>query len=301
MPNYITHSVMGEVTPIPNDKIKIDKNLLRIFSLGQDLMLTRKGAMDITHNTKTSLFFKNLIDYIVKNNLCEDEEALSYLYGHIMHYELDRKTHPYIYYMTNDIPKKGIVNFHIAFEEYLGDFVLQNKLKLSRSDFVNRCKNADICISESLADLIDDVYLSTYGYYFASNTTEKTLKVLKILNKFRNGLDIINKDAYFNLIGLNKYLDSYSLNKSDTANLENNSWEDPISRTVHTSSFIDIFDDAVSSSQEKMEMADKVIYGKKTISTLDTAFDNSSYDTNLNCDMGKPFWNSRYKILCKKK
>lgn len=301
MPNYIAHSVMGEVTPIPNNKISIDKSLLRIFSLGQDLMATEKGAIDITHNSKTSTFFKNLIDYIVKNNLCEDEVVLSYLYGHIMHYELDRKAHPYIYYMTNDVPKRGIINFHSAFEEYLGDFILQNKLKLSRSDFVSGCRNIHFEDNEVLADLIDDVYLSTYGYYYASNTAEKTFAAVKMLNRLRNGLDRINKDLYFNLIGLNRYLDFSSLNTRDIANLENNSWEDPISRTFHTSSFVDIFDDAVSSSQEKMEMTDKVIYGEKPVSTLDSAFDNSSYDTNLSCNIGKPFSISRYKILRKKK
>lgn len=301
MPNYVAHSVMGEVVDIPNNRLDFDKKELGVYALGQDLMLSDKYFLDIVHNSEVANFFNNLISYIIENKLYDDPSIMSYLYGHIMHRELDRKCHPFINYMTDDVRKHSIVNFHLAFEEYLGDFILKNKLGLSRRDFFKDSKFASIGESLSLDNLMDKVYSDTYGYSSASDIMRRSLTSIKNLNLLRNLLESCDSTFYYRLIGLEKYLKIANLDVSECANTDKKVWCDPISREKHSESFLELFDEACESSKEIMESVDDVVYGNKPLSSVNSIFDNSSYDTGIPCEIGSLSGYSRYKSLGKRK
>ncbi len=296
MSNYIAHSTMGEITKIPNDKILISKSNLRVFSLGQDLVSLIKNASFESHNKNTALFFYNLINYIKDNNLLEDSTIMAYLYGNIMHYELDKHTHPYVYYFTNDVPKTGLVSFHMAAEEYLGDQILKEKLDITRPTFIKQTHNIDLS-NETLKKMIDEIYEKTYGYNQAFSDIKKLLLAFKFLNNYRSTLDIMGKNTYFNFLGLKKYLETSKLSLNDLTNREHKEWRNPIAANKSQKSFTELFDEAINSSQNIMEDIDKVIYDGKSISTLSSFLDNKSYDTALPCEIGKPFNYSHYKKL----
>ncbi|MBO5138317.1 MAG: zinc dependent phospholipase C family protein [Bacilli bacterium] len=298
MANYITHIAMGEVISIPK-RINIEKKSLELFSLGQDLMSITSKLNYNTHNSLTHTFFKSLIYYIKQNKLYENEEIIAYLYGHIMHYELDKHTHPYIYYITNDVPKFGIVNFHMALEEYLGNIVLDSKLTLSRKQIFDKCKEVKPNKNKVLEELVNKIYLETYNYKNSFNIFKTTLESFKLLNSFRDVLDKLDQDLYYRLIGLQHYLKEIQLPIENVANMNHDTWYDPITKDKHNSSFIDMFDGSILSSQEIIYEVNKVLYDGSPISTLDSIFDNSSYDTALNCEIGKSFSYSRYKTLIK--
>ena len=67
------------------------------------------------------IFYK--FDSIIKeNNFCENEYIMHYLYGHILHFALDKIAHPYIYYIANDVPKVGLVDFHTVCDDTISIF-----------------------------------------------------------------------------------------------------------------------------------------------------------------------------------
>ena len=80
---------------------------------------------------------------------------------------------------------------------------------------------------------------------------------------------------------------------SDLTNEEKNTWKNPISMRKSNCSVSELFDIAVALSQETIEKVNQVIYKDKSISTLDTVFQDQSYDTGLICNIGKPFCKSR--------
>ena len=74
------------------------------------------------HEKNTDAFFLAMIDFIKENDLRNNADAMAFLYGQIMHYALDTKTHPLIYYMTQCHPAKYLVSAldaHTLFEAWI--------------------------------------------------------------------------------------------------------------------------------------------------------------------------------------
>lgn len=301
MPNYVAHEIMGELIDIPSSRVKLDRNLLSAFSVGHDLLCSKHGAIGVTHNSKTRDFFFTLIKYIKENKLYNYPDVMAFLYGHIMHYELDKLAHPYIYYMTNGVPKSGIINFHMASEEYLGTFLLKNRVSLSRKEISsNMSEISKIPENSSVGFLINEVYDDVYGYYNALSIMKKSSLYFKSLEVLKKILREEKSDFYYEFIGLEKYFKASLMNKDIIANSENHSWWNPISRKEKNSSFVEIFDEALAVSSDVIEKVNEVIYGNKGLSYLDNVFADESYDTGLYCSIGKPFVKSRYNDLRKK-
>ena len=301
MPNYVTHEVMGELIDIPNSRVDLDKKLLSAFSVGHDLMFSVNGAISETHNTKTRDFFYTLINYIIDNKLYDDASVMAFLYGSIMHYQLDKTVHPYIYYMTNGVPKSRIVNFHMASEEFLGNFILKNKISLSRKDISSNLNSISKIDNDSMVSaVVDDVYSKVYGFHNSMSSVKKTVIYLKALEIFKELIKEDKKLAYYNFIGFEHYLNVSDMCIDTLTNVKKDIWFDPISKKKRSESFLELFDESLYSSQDVIEKVNDVIYGNKDISCLDSIFVDDSYDTGLPCDIGKPFVKSRYKDFCNK-
>lgn len=295
MPNYITHAVMGNTIEIPNPRVDLNKKLLSAFSMGQDLMASRSGALSVTHNSRIRKFFYTLINVIKEEKLYDNPDIMAFLYGHIMHYQLDKTMHPYIYYMTNDVPKKGLIDFHMASEEYLGDFFLKNRCSLNRRTLASSMDNIlNIEDSNDLGIIIDNVYYDTFGYSNALEANKQTVIYLKTLEAFKTIMREGKSDAYYKIIGLPNYLKYAGMDQQDLTNSDKNIWRNPISMKKSNKSALELFDLGMRLSQEVIEQVNQVIYENKSISTLDNIFSDESYDTGITCSIGKPFCKSRY-------
>lgn len=300
MPNYITHVVMGNLIDIPDSRVDLDRKKLSTFSVGHDLMMAERGALDVTHNTKTKHFFFTLIDYIKENKLYDDPDVMAFLYGHIMHYELDKIAHPYIYYMTNGISQSRIVNFHMASEEYLGSFVMKNRVSLSRKDIASNF-NSIYAVKENsnVGRVINDVYDDVYGYFDSLSTIKQTATYIKALEVLKTLLKEENSSFYYSLIGFYHYLEKADMDVETLTNERKEIWCDPISKRRKDSSFLELFDESIAISQDVIKCVNSVIYGGKDISCLESVFSDDSYDTGISCEIGKPFAKSRYCDLKK--
>ncbi len=293
MPNYVSHAVMAEKTDFISP-IELDKSLIRSYAIGQDLMKFSKDGLNPGHNTNSQAFFLNLVNYIVLNRLQDSPQIMSYLYGHIMHYALDKIMHPYIYYMTNDIPDKGVIDFHMASEEYLGYYLLQKKLGIRRKD-ITRAFFTDFQWSSSLELMIDYIYKKVYGTPDAFKAQRKTGNMIKTLDFATHFMQSDNGKKYLELICFYKYLEMAQMSESDLTNEDHKIWFNPITGKSATKSILDLVDDAIEFAKELIESVQVVIYGGKSLDTLKSVFDNSSYDTGLDCSIGKPFKRSRIK------
>lgn len=300
MPNYVAHEAMGELIDIPNARVELDRKLLSAFSVGHDLMFSESGAISETHNTKTKEFFYTLINYIIENKLYDDSSVMAFLYGHIMHYQLDKNVHPFIYYMTNGVPKNRIVNFHMASEEFLGSFILKNKISLSRKSVSSNLDMISKLNNSNVNSLVNDVYGKVYGFQDSFGSIKKTVTYLKALEIFKQLIKDDEKLFYYNFIGFEHYLKVAQMDIDTLTNVRKDVWCDPISRKRKNSSFLELFDESISKSQEVIDKVNEVIYGGKDITYLDNIFSDDSYDTGLSCSIGKPFVKSRYKDFCKK-
>lgn len=295
MPNYVTHAVMGDSIEIPRPRVEIDRKRLSAFSMGQDLLVSKEGALSQTHNSKTKMFFYTLIKTIKEEKLYDNPDVLAYLYGHIMHYELDKVMHPYVYYMTNDIPKRGVVNFHMAMEEYLGDFFVKNRCSVKRNQLSSCAQEIlEIKPSDDLGILINNLYYDTYGYFNALEITKKTVRSIKLLEAFKTIMREGKSGLYYKIIGLPNYLYLADMDLKELTNSDKLTWRNPITMRKQNSSVLELFDLGLSLAQEKIELINQVIYGNKSIAILDKIFQDESYDTGLICSIGKPFNKSRY-------
>ena len=103
MANFISHIIMSEkLYKKLNNKDKIDLESLKLFSIGQDLTFTRLSCFNATHKEDPTTFFIETINYIKNNNLENNELVMSYLYGHIAHYSLDKEIHPIVGALSNN-------------------------------------------------------------------------------------------------------------------------------------------------------------------------------------------------------
>ena len=106
---YFANDVMKKVEK--KRKIIYDVDFLNVFSqsmdsfnfyniyfpIKKDSVIKRKFA-GVFHHTKSNEFFSFLIHYIKDNNLTDNIEVMTFLYGLITHYVLDSSIHPYVEY-----------------------------------------------------------------------------------------------------------------------------------------------------------------------------------------------------------
>ena len=81
------------------------QNNLRTFAQGHDIFDFTSGDGHLFHTKNTDKFFINLIKYTKEKELYNNGEILSFIYGYICHYVLDKNIHPYVIYISGAYDK----------------------------------------------------------------------------------------------------------------------------------------------------------------------------------------------------
>ena len=111
---YNLFNMFYKKTVFENDVLAFwNKNQKTIFSINKCVFFTSCNAKNKT-SSNTNFTIENLYQYTdialfinnnsEENNLENNNDVLTFLYGYIMHYALDTKVHPYV------IHKAGIFN-----------------------------------------------------------------------------------------------------------------------------------------------------------------------------------------------
>lgn len=317
MPSSITHAYFGidVFNKLPSKhQQKMDLNYLKMFSQGSDpfmfynFFIGKKAQeisniQEIIHTKKTNLFFKNNIKYIINNNLTNNKEIITYLYGYICHYYLDLYTHPYIYYKSGLFDKKDSSTYkyntiHQKYE-YLIDlyFISQREpipyYKFKPHKFLFPIKT----ISPTLKNLINNTLYETYKYQDLAKYYQKSLNHMYLFYKHINydpysykllAYSLIDKITKKNTVKLKELSFHNTLdNINPILNLNNQKWYLPWDKTkTSTASFIDLYkracDDTINTIIKLNEMFDTNNIDNKLIDNL---FPNISLVTGLNCNI----------------
>lgn len=288
MPNYTSHIIMAEDffrKLFHNIKLDISYSDICIASIGQDFTFFDGKLFDKTHTEKVQDFFLNLITYIKDHKLYENPKAMAYLYGHIAHFSLDSTLHPFIYAKEASTKKVTLFPSHTTIEYLIDEYLLQS---FSHHNSIDHILKDGTILDKTTIQMIDELYHSTYQYKKTSHIYKRTLWALKVLDKVTN---IKSKDQKLmnRLLRYKTYFEKNHISKDFLLNSTHQEWQSPFSGKKSTESCSDLYSKSVIKSLELTEEAHRFLYGNSTLQRVQKAFPNISYDTGIDCSVGKKF------------
>ena len=284
------------------------KENLKTYAQGHDIFFftlniinhkTKKiGNYMHKHNTRD--FFKNIITYIIDNNLQNNYEIISFLYGYICHYCLDLTVHPYVTYKCGIFNKKKKDTFkyngkHSDLESYIDAYYINKNEKIIPNKFKihNFCFNTKV--SKELSNLIDDVYYKTYGFkhmsiyikqgIFNMKYSYRLLRYdpFKIKKKTYIFVDKITPKSFMKFSPISY---AYDLNNNDNnLNLKHKKWNHPrVKDEIYNYSFLDLYDNALNMALDIINKVNGILYNNKSTNNLDKIFLNISFSSGKDCN-----------------
>ncbi|MBO5182826.1 MAG: zinc dependent phospholipase C family protein [Bacilli bacterium] len=311
MAGTITHAYFASDVYNKLDE-SIKKNLsnykenLKTYSQGHDIFFfitnfnkTRKiGNYMHKHNTRD--FFKNMITYIYDNDLQNNYEIISFLYGYICHYSLDSIVHPYITYKSGIFNKKRKETYkyntkHSNMENYIDAYminkregILPNKFKIHKFCFNTK-------VSKILCKMVNHVYKKTYGFnnmslylkqgIFNMRISYRLLRYdpFRLKLKFYKLIDKITSDKTSKLFPISY---AYDLDNDEYyLNLNKKTWCHPRYKDeTYNYSFLELYDIATFNALKIINNVNKILYKNDDINNLDNIFLNTSFSSGKDCN-----------------
>lgn len=316
MPSSVTHSYfMRDVYNKLDDKIK-DNIILedaKTFAQGPDIFYfynmcfgkksnKYRNMGNYMHKHNVNLYFNNMINYINNNNLKNDKQCISFLYGSICHFVLDSVVHPFVFYKTgvfnkNDSKTYKYNGLHQEMEYYLDAYMIFQNEKTEAKDYMmykyilNNNK-----LNDNTLNLIGNVIKDTYNYNNMDKIYEKCIKDMKNFFKYFNYdhygikkkcyslLDIITPKKFIRKKKFSFYLKHNS--KKHYLNLDKNEWNHPISLyETYNYSFIELYVIAIDRACTIIKEVDKILESDRINNKkIERIFNNLSYTTGKDCD-----------------
>ena len=301
MPSYISHAIMGEqlYNELNRDgnifKTNISKEEVRGYSLGADLAYPSPKLKKDPQNFYTRDFFINIIEYIKENKLTENKHVLSLLYGHIAHYFLDINTHPLIYYIEQGCQKVGLISNHDLVEGYLNSYLTNKILGKNIMDIKSNFFNQVELSNKETTKLLNTIYGKIYGDPKIINTYKAVITIFSIIeNILKSGG--LSADNLIQLSNFKRFLEKNDLTPEEITNTSNATYTNPVTGEKHNESFIELYDRSIDMSLDAIKRVNNCLYSSTPISSLDKVFTDLSYDTGVNCSLGKKMTYVRKRI-----
>ena len=306
MPSIVTHHYFAKDVLKSSNPSSINLDIYYIFAQSFDnlfyysFLTPFKGTNirelgNFAQKNYSNAFFINILNFIKKNNYQNNEDILAFLFGSICHYALDTLAHPYIIYCCGDpkINPKYRGN-HEKMEVMIDAIIYQKKensplLKAKLSDTLLPLTK----FSQELISCLNYVYKKTYnvdnmgkiyqksyqtGHYllkfFVTDRTGLKKKLYQIKDHFGTGL------MYQNL--------SFHVSNLDYSvlNLNHQTWSYQNGKKK-SSSFIDIYNDAINFANLLIKTSIKYLNNQTTLKHLSLVFQDLSYITGLD-------WHCKY-------
>lgn len=257
---------------------------------------------ELIHTSNTQKFFISLIAYIKDNNLENNSEILSFLYGFITHYILDSTIHPFIIYKTGIFSQKDNSTYkynglHNDMEVYIDSYMIFQREKVFPKDFKTYNFICNIReFSDEINLLLDNIFEDVYNINDFSKVYFKSIKQMKnIFRIYRYDKFGIKKIGYkfIDFLLPKKYLKKEMLsyhvnpnNKKHYLNLEKNEWNHPMNKyEYYNYSFVELYKISINRAVNTINYVNDVLYGKKNIKSLEKVFTNLSYVTGKDCKL----------------
>lgn len=331
MPGLITHFIFAQsVRKNLNDRYKeIIKKYDAVFNIGAqgpDLFFyyfpglvkkNVKGLGQILHKKKVGLFLNTLIKEV---DAIEDKQSreigIAYLLGYITHYELDYKTHKYIYYRTgfkiegNPILSARNSVLHKILEENI-DLILIETLTVPSKNrrSIWEAINAGDEEKKVIGNLLQRCIYEVHSRNVSSSEMEKAVSYLKNVTKY---LDNSKKKRRYNNKKLKEDLTidnkiKYEIsciekkNNSDYFNLGKNIWYSPYDlEEKHRESFLDLYNESLHSAIKTINLINTYCTTDICSKNMEKQLGNYSLASGLDCDSDRKFKYYSLKKLKKK-
>ena len=292
MPSYISHAIMGEqlYNELNNAKlinrIPINPEEMKGYSLGPDPAYLSPTIKKDPQNYHTREFFKNIIRYIKENNLKENHHVIALLYGHIAHYFLDINTHPLIYYIECGCQRVGSISNHNLVEGYINSYLVNKKLGQNIMEIKSGYFNQIDFKSKEISNLLNTIYGKMYGDPRMINTYQIVVTLFSMLeNILKCGM--LSYDNLIQISNFKIFLERNNLTLEEITNESNDTYTNPVTGERHNESFIELYDKSIEMSLDAIEKVNNCLYEDSSIDKLDRIFKDLSYDTGVNCSLGK--------------
>lgn len=265
MANYSSHIIMAEklYVKLKNNNI-VDKDYMKLFSLGQDLTFSGRNCFKETHTINSRNFFINTIRYIKENNLENNQLVMSYLYGHISHYAFDITIHPFVGKILNEIKTKSVIKPHTYLECEMDKYLIKKYGNIDFSFMKRKYIN-----DKTLRNLINTTYRNVYGYFNVSHLYEASLILIKCskysVNKLYDNNILFSKLARIN---------SYDSNSNFVKYINS-------SKFLRKINMNNIFKSSIKLSLNIIKITNDYLYNNKDINVLYSIYDNTPYDIGV--------------------
>lgn len=259
----------------------------------------------LIHNKKINLFLRNMIMYSKNKEslkyIFNDDNfsniCISYIYGYLTHYVLDKESHPYIYSLQKNLRNKykyrSSIALHKSLETHIDSLLLLKFKKLKPYEFkdylnINLSSHELIILSDMYSYLINSVYEKN----ISSNDIKKSFNTFKkVENKINSSpkllsklyLSVKNKTSKKSFIN-NEIYSNYKYCVNDLLNENHNKWVDPFSKKEYEFSYLDIYKNSLYVYIDLVNYLNLYFDNEISLYTLLVKLDNKSFITNQNCD-----------------
>lgn len=293
MPDLLTHTAFGEdvLLNIKNNHlrniIQENKKLFLIGAQGPDLFFyynfykknkTKIGQM--MHAQHTGEFLVKMCESISNIQGKEYQELMSYFFGFVCHYVLDKNTHPFIFCFSgfnfeNGLEKGTYDKEHSLMENCIDAYMWQKtKNKEAYKEPAYRLIDLRRSLPDHICHYLNNNIYDVYGINFTDKEVNKAYRhfvlgwkllydpfnikkmMVKILIKLRGKPIQLPKHFYpKDIKQCMKYL-----------NLENNSWGHPLdSKLESNQSFVELYQFAVNECVQMVQALYSNIINKEKI------------------------------------
>ncbi|MBQ9024209.1 MAG: zinc dependent phospholipase C family protein [Bacilli bacterium] len=305
---YFANDLYKKLDKKTKNKLKNYKENLKTYNQGHDIFFftfnvinhnTRKIG-NYMHKNNTKEFFKNIIIYIKKNNLENNSEIMSFLYGFIGHYALDSTVHPYVTYKTGVFKKKDKKTYkynskHSDLESYIDAYMINKHEKITPNKFKIHKFCFNTKLSKELSKLIDYAFYKTYNFKHMSLLIKEGIFNMKVSYRVlrydpykikKNAYNFIDKILPKSLKKLSPISYAYELNNNEYyLNLDHKKWCHPRYKDeTYTYSFLDLYNNALDMAIDIINNVNDILYNNKSINDLDNIFLNISFASGKECN-----------------
>lgn len=307
---YFARDVYSKLNNNIKEKLGYSDENMKTYGQGHDIFYfyysfnlkksnkIRKEAKRF-HRQKTKDFFINIIKFIKDNNLENDSDSLSFLYGYICHYVMDSIIHPYVIYKGGIFEKKKketqkYNSLHSIIETYIDAYMININENIEPGKF----KNYKFCFNntknKNLVNLINYTFENTYNIKNASKYFFRSIKTMKILYHFMRYDPLKIKYRIYSLFdkimpkGIKKATPitySVKLNNNEYyLNLNHKIWTHPrYINEKHNESFIDLYNIATNEALRIIKGVNEVLFNDRDLEYLNNYFLNLSFITGKDC------------------
>ncbi len=244
--------------------------------------LGSKMHKEFIYETFLTMFLE--LNYVEKEN---KEICSSFVFGFLSHYLLDSTAHPFVYYYSGITSKNGRLSgktkFYHSRLESLIDYQFYNKRNVSRKESFDealKCDKRKLLIASSffarcVRQIFDNVPLKEKSYYDSVLNYKRIMKA--ILKCPRSALYKLNlKNNIFFSLNIPKKLEEKE-KEIDFLNLTHQKWYHPSTKHRETSSFVELYDEALKKCCETFKMIIKAKSRHDLSKILKIVIDEKNY------------------------